>query len=108
MMPQPTDVKDFHSFLGMINYLNKYSPRLKELGDRVRELIKKNVPFIWGPEHTEACDAIEKEITTTPKLRYYDPARCKLERFWCSSPSRGSPNLLASKSPAILKSICCN
>ena len=29
--PQPTDVKDLQVFLGMVNNLNKYSPRLQNV-----------------------------------------------------------------------------
>ena len=48
----------------MVNYLIKYSARLAKLGDSLRELTKKNVPSIWGPEHTETFEAIKKEITS--------------------------------------------
>ena len=41
----------------MVNYLNKYSLRLAELGDSLHELTKKNAHFLLGAEHTEAFDA---------------------------------------------------
>ena len=63
---------DIQCFLGMVKYLNKYSSRLAEHGDGLRKLTKKNVPFIWGPEHTETFDAIIIEITSTITLKYYD------------------------------------
>ena len=53
----------------MDSYLNKYSPTFAELGESLKELTKKNLPFIWGPEHTEAFDAIKKEITSAPILK---------------------------------------
>ena len=63
-----------------------YSPRLAELGDSLRKLTKKNVTFIWGPEHTKIFDTIKKEITSIPTLKYFDPKqisysanRCKLK-----------------------------
>ena len=59
-MPQPTNAKDLQCFLGMINYVNMYPPSLAELGDGLTELSRKNVPFILGPEHTEAFYAIKK------------------------------------------------
>ena len=64
-IPQPTNVRDIWYFLGMVTYLNKYSPRLAKLVDSLRELTKKNAPFVWGPGHTEAFEAIKKEITST-------------------------------------------
>ena len=70
-MTQPTNFKDLRCFLGMVNYLNNYSSRLEELSDSLRELTKKNGPFLLGPEYTEAFDNIK--ITSGPILKYYDP-----------------------------------
>ena len=57
----------------MANYLIKYAPRLSDIADSLRELTKKNVPFIWGPAYTEAFGAIMKETTSIPILKQYDP-----------------------------------
>ena len=45
-MSQPKLSKTSSVSWGMDNYLNKYLPRLAQLGDSLRELTKKNVPFI--------------------------------------------------------------
>ena len=44
-MPAPTCKKQVQSFIGMINYLFKFSPRLSELAEPIRELCKEKVPF---------------------------------------------------------------
>ena len=31
------------------------------------------MPFIWGPEHTEAFNMLKREISTAAVLKYYDP-----------------------------------
>ena len=74
-MPQSTTLKGLQCFLPMVSYLNKYPQRLADMGDSLRELIKKNVKFIWGSEHTETFDAIKKETTRVLILRYYDPSK---------------------------------
>ena len=86
IMPQPPNVKDLKCFMGMVNYLKSILPRLAELGDSFRELTKKNIPFIWGPEYAEVFDAIKKEITSKAS---HIADRCKLEKSWCCPPSRG-------------------
>ena len=48
-MPSPSSNKEVQSFIGMINYLSKFSPRLTELVEPIRELVKEKVPFNWGP-----------------------------------------------------------
>ena len=48
-MPSPRSKKEVQSFIGMINYLSKFSPRLTEIAEPIRELVKEKVPFNWGP-----------------------------------------------------------
>ena len=50
------------SFIGMINYLSKFSLRLSELAEAISELSKDKVPFNWGPEHQQAFTQMKKEI----------------------------------------------
>ena len=59
----------------MGNYLNMYSPRLAGLGDYLRELTKKKIPFVMDPKHPEAFDTIKKEIISAHTLKYYDPSK---------------------------------
>ena len=65
--------KAVQSFIGMINYLSKFSARLSELSEPIRELSKERVPFNWGPEHREAFDTIKKELVKAPILAYFEP-----------------------------------
>ena len=74
-MPVPSCKKEVQSFIGMINYLSKFSARLSELALPIRELAKDKVPFKWGPEHQAAFKLVKNEIITTPILAYYDPKK---------------------------------
>ena len=74
-MPPPSNRKEVQSFMGLINYLTKFSPRLTELSEPVRELIKEKVPFNWGPEHQESFEALKKELVKAPVLAYYNPRK---------------------------------
>ena len=71
-MPEPSCKKEVQLFIGMINYLSKFSARLSELSQPIRELPKERVPFNWGPEYREAFNAIKKELVKAPILAYYD------------------------------------
>ena len=71
-MPSPSSKKEIQSFIGMINYLSKFSPRLIELAEPIRELVKENVPFNWGPEHQESFAMLKKEIIRAPVLAYFN------------------------------------
>ena len=72
-MPSPTSKKEVQSFIGMINYLTKFSPRFTELAEPIRELVKEKVPFNWGPEHQAAFTMLKKEIVRAPVLAYCNP-----------------------------------
>ena len=72
-MLEPSSKKEVQSFMGMINYLSKFSVRLSELSEPIQELSKERVPFNWGPEHKEAFDVIKKELVKVPILAYYNP-----------------------------------
>ena len=46
---------------------------MAEISEPLRQLTCKGMPFIWGPEHTEAFNMLKREISTAPVLKYYDP-----------------------------------
>ena len=52
-MPEPRCKKQIQSFIGMFNYLSKFSTRLSELAEPIRDLSKDKIPFTWGSEHGE-------------------------------------------------------
>ena len=64
---------EVQSFIGMINYLSKFSARLSELSEPIRELSEERVLFNWGPEHRGAFNVLKKELVKAPILAYYDP-----------------------------------
>ena len=72
-MPAPTNKKQVQSFIGMINYLSKFSARLSEIAEPIRELAKDKVPFNWGPEHQSAFTEMKQEIVSDPILAYHNP-----------------------------------
>ena len=74
-MPAPQCKKQVQSFIGMVNYISKFSARLSELTEPIRDLCKEKVPFNWGPEHDGAFQLIKKEITSAPILACYNPKK---------------------------------
>ena len=41
-MQAPTSKKELQSFLGMVNFLRKFSPNLSETTSKLRDLLKSN------------------------------------------------------------------
>ena len=71
-MKPPEDVKSLQSFLGLVNYLTRYSGRLATLSATLRDLTKKDTAYSWGPEHDRAFTEIKKEVSSLGVLRYFD------------------------------------
>ena len=49
-----------------------------------------HVPFIWQPEHTQAVEAIKKEIVQAPVLKYYDPKKTTILQTYASIKGLGA------------------
>ena len=67
-MTMPTSVTELQCFLRMCNFLSKSSPRMAEINEPLHQLTCKGIPFILGPEHTEAFQLLKREISTAPIL----------------------------------------
>ncbi len=74
-MKTPTDVSGVQTFMGTIQYSAKFSARIAELSEPLRQLTCKNTAWNWGPEHEEAFRDLKKEITSAPVLGFYDPTK---------------------------------
>ena len=74
-MPVPTSKKQVQSFMGMINYFSKFSTRLSEIVEPIRELAKDKVPFNWGPKLQSIFIQMKKEIASISILAYYNPKK---------------------------------
>ena len=72
-MEAPQTTTDLRRFLGMTNQLGKFSPRLAELGQPLRELLSSKNTWTWGPEQERAFSNMKEEITKSTVLAHYDP-----------------------------------
>ena len=50
-MTAPTGVKELRTFLGLVNYLGRFTPHLATVSAPLRDWCKTNVPCDWGPEN---------------------------------------------------------
>lgn len=68
----PTNKQELQRLLGMLTYLNKFIPNAAELTDPIRELLHKDVAFIWESIHDETFKKIKSVLSSTPVLKLYD------------------------------------
>ena len=58
-------------FLGAIQYSAKFLSKLSEKTERLRKLLKKNEPWIWGEEQENDFKQIKQMLTEKPRLAHY-------------------------------------
>jgi hypothetical protein len=68
--PTPKNVKQVRSFLGSINFVKRLVPRHAELTCPLRELLRPNVEFKWGPEQHKSFDLIKQTLSSDTVLAY--------------------------------------
>ena len=73
-LPSPKNAKEIQQFLGMVQYLAPFIPNLSDETSVLRDLIKKDVNFIWTTNHEIAFNGIKKQICKTVTLKL-TPAR---------------------------------
>ena len=72
-MKAPTNVTELRRFLGMANQLGKFTPRLSELSQPLRELLSAKCSWTWGCSQRQAFAQIKSELTQPTVLALYDP-----------------------------------
>ncbi len=73
-MPPPTDKQGVLRFLGMVNYVQRFAPKLSEVTLPLRDLIRKENEFLWDEAvHGKALKEAKKLLSEAPVLQYFDP-----------------------------------
>ena len=70
-MKHPENLKQLKSFLGAIQYLAKFLPRLSERTDKLRKLLKRKTEWKWETEQQNDFETIKKVLTEEPALALY-------------------------------------
>ena len=71
-MKLPTTVTELPRFMGMINQLNKFSPHIAEISQPLQDLLKSDTSWLWTPNHEEAFQKLQDEISSPWVLAHYD------------------------------------
>ena len=77
-MPSTQTLGVLQTFMGMVNYLNRFSPIVAETSQPLRQLMRKDTLFVWQPEQLRAFQNVQRIITDAPVLAYYDPEKDNL------------------------------
>jgi hypothetical protein len=66
--PVPQNVKELRQWLGIANYLHKYTKNYADIVRPLSALLRKDEAWIWTPERDDAFNNIKKSLTQAPIL----------------------------------------
>ncbi len=70
----PTSMTELQEILGIITYMSPFIPRLSDLTQPLRELLRTNTDFIWNRSHERALQKVKNVICIEVTLTYFDLA----------------------------------
>ncbi|GBG62088.1 hypothetical protein CBR_g28564 [Chara braunii] len=71
--PQPVNICELRSFLGLASYYRKFVPRFSIVARPLSRLTSKNVPYSWDTTCTNVFQALKDALVSYPVLRIADP-----------------------------------
>src|ERR1700676_446252 len=71
--PQPKNIHDIRSFLGLAGYYRRFVKDFSKLASPLTNLLHKNVPFKWTDKQESAFTELKHAVSTAPVLIVPDP-----------------------------------
>jgi hypothetical protein len=68
LWPEPSDVKQLHSFLGLAGYYRKFVCHFAIIARPLTDLLKKGVLFVWTVVHAKAFATLKAALVDAPIL----------------------------------------
>ena len=74
-LPCPTSKEEVQSLLGLLGTLMLWFPNLSITTDPIRDLLRKNVHFLWTREHSDCLSLIKEKLGNLLVLSPFVPTR---------------------------------
>lgn len=71
--PEPQNLQELRSFLGLLNYYGKFIRNLSTLIHPLNNLLQKDQRWRWSPECSQAFQKAKVALTSSEVLVHYDP-----------------------------------
>ena len=73
-MPRPENVSQLRSFLGLVNYYNRFLPNASTVLHPLHQLLEQNSEWQWTEHCEQAFTVAKRKITSEQVIEHYDPA----------------------------------
>src|SRR5258708_31912280 len=74
--PTPMKVKEVQSFLGFVNFYQKFICDFSDTAHPLYALTRKTQQWVWGSPKQEAFNALKKAVTSAPILTFPSQSVC--------------------------------
>ena len=71
--PEPRDLQELRSFLGLLNYYGKFLPNLSTLVHPLNSLLQPSKKWKWSTECAQAFRQAKEALSSASVLVHYDP-----------------------------------
>ena len=71
--PEPKNVSELRSFLGLLNYYAKFIPNVASLLHPLHTLLQHKRTWKWTKECAEVFSKAKQQLSSAPVLAHYDP-----------------------------------
>ena len=72
--PEPRDVDQLRSYVGLLNFYGKFLPNISGRMSKLYDLLK-NVPWAWSDEHKKLFEESKNWLTSKSLLIHYDSTK---------------------------------
>ena len=74
--PSPGSRRELKRFMGVVNYLGKFTPELARCTTAMRELLKSSTAWFWGDLQEKEFLHVKRVMASTPVLAPFDMGKC--------------------------------
>ena len=71
--PDPRNLQQLRSFLGLLNYYGKFIPNLASIVHPLNHLLQKDAKWVWTSDCAQAFAAAKEVLNSSQVLAHYDP-----------------------------------
>ena len=93
-MKTPQNVTQLQEYIGVATYMSSFIAKLSQHTAALRDLVKKDVEFVWTESHETAFERTKALICRQTTLKYFDPGESVIQ---VDASSRGLVAVLVQK-----------